>query len=103
MDWKAGHLLVKLLLNRTVVSCPNKLKYADKVNVCEAVFPIAQMLEHLDSQCPFRVVACRGKSCQFSDFMHRMFFHESKCEKAIEAFMHSGDSQNQSKNARLLN
>ena len=45
--FKTGHKLIKLILNRVIVMCPNKLKYSNKTNVCEAVLPLPEMLEHL--------------------------------------------------------
>jgi len=78
-QFKKGHRMVKLLLNRTIVSCPNKLKHEAKVNVCQAVLPVHQMMKHLEEDCPFRVAMCRGhhRNCTFSGFASRMFVHES--------------------------
>ena len=63
-QFKKAHKLVKLLLDRTLVSCPNKLKYNDCINVCETSLPIPEMIKHLENQCPFRVAKCAGTKAE---------------------------------------
>ena len=83
--FKKGHKMIKLLLNRVIVSCPNKGKYSDKINVCEAILPLPEMLDHLVKTCPFRVEKCNKLlngyfSCPFSDFANRMYLHTIMCQ-----------------------